>query len=181
VRDSGYVRVRRDSDLRRLRDLENKRVAFVGASSASGFVFAMARLIQEGVDVRHLLTRAEFTGSHQKAIEAVVDGRVDAAATYRGGLEIARDAGVDTRSLRVLGITAAIPQEALVAPSRLPANHPPCLRRAFLLANKATAAGRQALARFPEIDGWTATDEEFYSVVRDQLRALRAALPEVVP
>lgn len=181
VRYAGYLVVRRDSDVLRLVDLENKKVAFTSPTSASGFVFPLARLVAEGVDVRRLLARARVNRSHREAIQAVVDGEVDAAATYRGGLEAARDAGLDTRTLRVLGITAAIPQEALVAHSRLPAHHVACLRRAFLLANKATAAGRQALARFPDTDGWTVTDEHFYDVAREQLRAVRKAAPGVSP
>jgi phosphonate transport system substrate-binding protein len=181
VRYSGYVVVRRDSEARTLRDLASKRLAITSYSSASGFLFALARLIQEEIDVKRLLTRAVLAGSHLKAIEAVVDGRADAAATYRGGLEAARDAGIDTRALRVLGITSPIPQEALVAHSHLPSRHVACLRRAFLVTNKATAPGRGALARFPKFDGWTATNEDFYAIVREQLRIVRAAAPEVAP
>jgi len=181
VRYAGYLVVRRDSDVQRLLDLQNKRVAFTSPTSASGFVFPLARLAADGVDVPHLMTRARLNGSHRQVIQAVVDGEVDAAATYRGGLEAARDAGIDTRTLRVLGITAAIPQEALVAHARLPAHHVACLRRAFLLTNRATVAGRQALARFTDADGWTVTDEHFYDVVREQLYAVRKAAPGVTP
>ncbi len=181
VRYSGYLVVRRDSEARSLRDLASKRLAITSYSSASGFLFALARLIQEEIDVKRLLARAVLTGSHLKAIEAVVDGRADAAATYRGGLEAARDAGIDTHELRVLGITSPIPQEALVAHSHLPIRHVACLRRAFLVTNKATAQGRTALARFPEFDGWTATNEDFYAIVREQLRLVRGAAPEVAP
>jgi len=181
VHYSGYLVVRRDSDVQRVRDLENKRIAFVSPSSASGFVFPVARLLEDEVDVRRVLERATFTGSHQASVRAVLDGTVDAAATYNAGLALARSMGLDTRDLRVVGITAAIPQEALVAPSLLSAHDQRCLQRAFLAANKASAPGRAALARFSNEDGWTATNEAFYDQVRDQLRAVRAALPEVTP
>ena len=181
VRYSGYLLVRRDSAVTRLIELENRRVAFVSTASASGFVFPMARLLQENVNVRAVMSRALFTGSHRAAIQAVLDGEADAVATYNGGMALARDTGLDTRALRVLGITEAIPQEALVAHSGVPAQHLKCLQRAFLVTNKASALGRSALARFAAQDGWTTTNEQFYDLARDQLRAVRAALPEVEP
>ncbi len=181
VHYASYLMVRRDSEVQRVRDLEHKRLAFVSPSSASGFVYPVARLLQDDVDVRAVMKHAVFTGSHYASVKAVLEGTLDAAATYSGGLALSRDTGLDTRDLRVLGITAAIPQEALVAHSHLPTQHVRCLQRAFLLTNKSSAPGRAALARFAAQDGWTVTSEAFYDQAREQLQAVRSALPEVAP
>lgn len=169
---SGYILVRSDSFIQSLHDLKGKRIGFVEKASASGYLFAITRLIDAGFDPLKDLQNAIFLGSHNKLIMELVNGNIDAGATFYGGIQEARIAGNETRLLRILSITGRIPHDALVANQSL---HPDVIKKitgAFDQINSTTAEGRKLLSGFQDMSGWVETDDSVYDSVRQTLAVL---------
>lgn len=168
VHYSGYIIVSAQSPITRPGDLVGRRIAFVERSSASGYLFALEWLKSHGVSVES--SEHTFLGSHGAVIEAVISGKADAGATFQGALESARRNGVDTGSLRILGITGRIPMDALVAASDLDSSLLEQLQEALDALNTATPEGRAALAGLIGVVGFARTDDHFYDDLRTVIR-----------
>ncbi len=78
--------VRKDSGLRRLEDLRGKTIAFIDPGSTSGYVYPMVMLIKKGLvtnrDPKTFFKDAMFAGTHEAALLALLNGSVDAVASF---------------------------------------------------------------------------------------------------
>ncbi len=78
----GSVVVRKDSPYRTLQDLRGKQIAWVDPSSSSGHIFPKAALIEQGIDPDEFFARQTFAGGHDAVLLAVINGTIDAGATF---------------------------------------------------------------------------------------------------
>ncbi len=172
VHYSSYLVVRKDSGLTGLRDLVGHSVAFVDQTSASGWLFPVARLAEMSIDPLRNLSDVLFLGNHRAVIQAVLAGRATAGATYPGAMESARRDGLDVGSLAILGIAGRIPHDAVV----LRPDIDPAQARAFVDAlaslNTSTAEGRSALAFSDGLSGFVPSSDGFYDQVREVVRLM---------
>lgn len=108
------------ADVAGLLDLRGKSIAFVDTRSASGYVVPRGMLARAGVrpgkDAREV-----FTGNHVKSIEALVAGKVDAAATYDMLLAETPSIGHTMEEFTVLAQSDPIPGEVLAGSRTLSA------------------------------------------------------------
>ena len=118
--------VRRDARAATMNDLAGQRVGWVDRSSASGYTVPRERLLALGEPPDRLFRSQVCLGSHIDVVRAVRNGLVDVGATYAQFgphgrlLELAgREARDD---LRVILAAGPIPNEVIVASSRVP--HP---------------------------------------------------------
>ncbi len=167
VHYSGYIIVRADSPITSSRDLSGGKMAFVERSSASGYLFARKWLAEEGLEPDRHLADSIFTGSHEDVIRAVIEGDVDAGATFQGAIKTARASGLDTGILRVLAITGRIPLDALVAAPDLDARLLERVDSSLEDINTASPRGRAALSGLVDINGWVQTDDRLYDPIRN--------------
>ena len=170
---SGYLLVMKHSDINRISDLKGKRVAFVDRHSASGFLFPSVRMREAGLDPDREVM-AYFAGEHIAAIRALLDGKVDAAASFGAAIEAARGMGLDVRSLRILAITGHIPMDAVVARGDLEPALVGRLERAFWSLNGVSEAGAKALQGVQGVDGFVPTQDALYDSVREVVRKAQA-------
>lgn len=85
---SGYtsiILVGADSDIEDIQDLKGKNIAFVDPSSTSGYLFPGAHLIENGIDLEQDLTY-QYSGGHDKSLQLLLNGDVDAIATFEHSL-----------------------------------------------------------------------------------------------
>jgi len=175
TRYSSFILVRKDRGITSVKQLEGKRIAFVNPTSASGFLFPMATLINAGLAPKRVLEDAVFLGAHPKVIEAVVAGEVDAGATFFGAVTAARAERVDTGVLRVLALAGRIPFDAVGAHPDVDPDLSRRVREAFLALNSTSDRGRTALGHLIEINGWVLPSEDVYETVRETLSLVRDA------
>jgi len=77
----GVLFVRKDSEIRTLKDMKGRRASFVDKATAAGYIFVMAYLKNHGVrDTENFFSEYSFTGSHDSTVYAVLDGRADVGA-----------------------------------------------------------------------------------------------------
>ncbi len=91
-----------------LNELRGSKFGFVDEKSASGYLYAKAFLEDERLFSR--LGEMKFLGSHDKVIEAVDSGDIDAGATYNEALENYRHKS----NITTLHQTDDIPKDAIV-------------------------------------------------------------------
>ncbi len=76
-----HIFVRKDSGIKGVKDLKGKVMAYVDKATTAGYIFPVAYLRDNGVaDIDNFFSEHFFTGSHDAAIFAVLDGRADVGA-----------------------------------------------------------------------------------------------------
>ncbi len=77
----GYIFVRKDSNIKDIKDMKGKVMAFVEKSTTAGYIFPLAYLREHGIASPDKFFREYyFTGSHDAAIDAVLNRRADIGA-----------------------------------------------------------------------------------------------------
>lgn len=76
---------KKGSEIRTLKDLKGRSLAFVEPASTSGHLFPKAFMLKNGINPDEDLDWM-YAGSHQSAVMAVANGKVDACATLEDNL-----------------------------------------------------------------------------------------------
>jgi len=166
VRYSSFPVARKDSRIRRLQDLRGARGAFVSPDSASGWLFALRRMQEAGLDPWKDLAEVRFLGSHAAVIEAVIRGESDLGATFDGALVAARQGGWDTASLSLVALGGRVPFDAVVVSPEVPEDLANLFLGALAAIDTTTPEGRSILSVLPNYSGFVPTDDSFYDDVR---------------
>lgn len=166
------VFARTDSGIKHLADLKNKSFAFVDVNSASGHLFPRYLLAQQGLVPERDLRQVLFAGAHDAVILAVLNGKVDAGATWSNdpqgetsGLSKLLTDPQRRRQLTVLGASPPIPGEGIVTRSGLDDG----LRRrlqAVLVGMGDHPEGRAAVAAL-SFTGFVPSTSADYSILDD--------------
>ena len=110
-----------------VKELHGKRIAWVDAASASGYLVPRLHLAAIGIDPTRMFGEELFAGSHADVARAVFDGRAHVGATYAhrppAGQPVRRAGFVDVvpgREVRVLEWTNAIPSDVIAGHGLIP-------------------------------------------------------------
>ncbi len=102
-----------DPDITTLADLKGRKIAFVSPLSASGYIIPRGLLRQAGLRGEDAYQEV-FTGNHVDSVKALIDGKVDAAATFDMLLAETPAIGKSLEDFVVLAQSDPIPGEVLV-------------------------------------------------------------------
>jgi phosphonate transport system substrate-binding protein len=166
--------VRADSGLRALEDLRGKTMAFVDPASSSGYIYPMVLLIQRGLvknrDPKTFFREVVFAGSHDAAMRALVNGHVDAIASFDLAREqYLKDPGERAR-VAFVAESEPIPEAGIAARDGLDADTFARVRAALLAIRGPEHA--DLLKRLYEIDGFEAAQDREYDPVRAAIELL---------
>jgi phosphate/phosphite/phosphonate ABC transporter binding protein len=162
----GIIVARQDTGLKSMGELRGKRFAFVDPKSASGYVYPRAMLIEKGINPDSFFKETVFAGDHMKVIAAVLDGRVDAGATYDGALKIAKANGMASENLVILDSTDPIPHDAIAVRVGLDEALTKKIQAALVNMDK-TEAGRRVIAHSKKkLSGHVIAEDSTFDVVR---------------
>jgi len=166
----GRVFVRKDSGLRSAADLRGKRMAFVDRATTAGYVFPLAWLREHGIPGPDgFFSEYYFTGSHDAAVLAVLEGKADVGAAKHSVLDRLRreDPRVD-RDLVTLASSPPVPSNGLCVRRDLEPDLVEALRRALLDLER-DPAGAAVLAQIGALR-FVGTSVEDYQAVLDLAR-----------
>lgn len=95
---------RSDNDaINSFNDLRGKRFGAVNPDSFGGYLMGRKALLDEGIPIKELRSLT-FLGTHDKTVEAVLNGSIDAGTVRTDTLErMARDEHLDLSRLKILG------------------------------------------------------------------------------
>ena len=160
--------VRKDSGMRQLEELRGKTIAFVDPTSSSGYIYPMALLIQRGLvknrDPKSFFRDVVFAGGHDAAMRALVNGHVDAIASFDLAREQYLKDPAERARIVFIAETPPIPEAGIAARDGL---DPPTLARvrAALLSIRGPAHA-DLLKRLYDIDGFEPAEDREYDPVR---------------
>ena len=160
--------VRKDGGVRQLEELRGKTIAFVDPTSSSGYIYPMALLIQRGLvknrDPKSFFRDVVFAGGHDAAMRALVNGHVDAIASFDLAREQYLKDPAERERIVFIAETPPIPEAGIAARDGL---DPATLARvrAALLSIRGPAHA-DLLKRLYDIDGFEPAEDREYDPVR---------------
>lgn len=145
----GYLFVRKDSGIAGVNDMKGKRMAYVEKATTAGYLFPLAWLRENGItDTEHFFSEVFFSGSHDAAINAVLNKKADVGAAKHSIYDRVRkdDPRVD-RELLILAESPRVPSNGLCVRSGLDDSLKMKLKKA-LLGLDSDGDGKNVLKQF---------------------------------
>jgi phosphonate transport system substrate-binding protein len=171
--------VRRDRGIQRVEDLRGKTVAFVDPASSSGYIYPMVLLMKQGLvrdrDPKSFFKDALFAGTHEAALQSVLRGRVDAAASFDKAPELHLKDPALIAQLGFVGETPEIPEAGICARPGVPADALARVKRALLSIRAPEHAA--LLKQIYDIDGFVEASDADYQPVRDAMALMNLSPP----
>ena len=170
------IYVRRESGIKSVEELRGKTMAFVDPASSSGYIYPMVLLVQRGLvtnrDPKSFFKEVVFSGAHDASMRALLNGHVDAIASFDMAREQYLKDPAERDRIVVVAETPAIPEAGIAARDGLDPALFARVRAALLqIRGPAHAA---LLKRLYEIDGFDAADDREYDSVRAAIELLGA-------
>ena len=162
------IYVRKESGLKTLEELRGKTIAFVDPSSTSGYVYPMVMLIEKGLvqnrDPKTFFKEFVFSGSHDAGLQALLNGHVDAFASFDQAREQYLKDPAEREKLIYIAESAPIPEGGICARDGLDPALVAKVRAALLSMKGPTYA--PVLKALYDIDGFEPAEDREYQPVR---------------
>jgi phosphonate transport system substrate-binding protein len=163
---------RADSGIERLEDLRGKTFAFGDPLSTSANVFPRKMLKERGIDPVRDFKQILYSGGHDATVLAVLNGKVDAGATYANSPDSNDTAWMrylknpdDVKKIRAIAFSEPIPADNLVINANLEAEIAKKVELTFLELSR-DANGKKTLRDLYQIDGFVPASDNDYDSVR---------------
>ena len=166
--------VRKDSGISSLEGLRGKTIAFVDPGSTSGYVYPMVMLIKKGLvtnrDPKTFFKDAMFAGTHEAALLALLNGSVDAVASFDLAPQQYLKEKEKVERLSYVAETEPIPEAGMCVREGLD----PALMKKLTESLMAFNAPeyRPVLKDFYGIDGFAPAKDSDYNPVREAIDLL---------
>ena len=171
---SSRIYVRKDAGLTKLEDLRGKTIAFVDPASSSGYIYPMLLMMQRGLvkgrDPKTFFREVVFSGSHDASMQALLNGHVDAIASFDMAREQYLKDPAQREKLTWLAETPPIPEAGIAAREGLSPALVNRVRAGLLQMKGPTYAA--LLKRVYDIDGFEAAEDKDYDPVRQAVDLL---------
>jgi phosphonate transport system substrate-binding protein len=168
------IYVRKNSGLAALEDLRGKTIAFIDPASSSGYIYPMVLLIERGLvknrDPKTFFREVVFAGSHDAGMRALLNGHVDALASFDMAREQYLTDPAERERIVYVAETPPIPEAGIAARAGLDPTVFAKVRAALLQIRAPAHAA--LLKRLYEIDGFAPADDRDYDPVRAAIELL---------
>ena len=170
------IYVRRDAGIKTVEELRGKTIAFVDPASSSGYIYPMVLLIKRGLvknrDPKTFFKDVVFSGAHDASMRALLNGHVDAIASFDMAREQYLKDPAERERLVFVAETEPIPEAGIAARDGLDPQLFARVRAALLqIRGPAHAA---LLKRLYDIDGFEPAEDREYDPVRAAIELLGA-------
>jgi phosphonate transport system substrate-binding protein len=175
--------VRKDSGLKNLNDLKGRSLAFTHLGSTSGYVIPMSSLMNQGIDPDKYFSEVVYAGGHTAVIRMILDGEVDAGATFADdprGVEGSWTAeeflpARESRQLKPIFFSEKIPGDNFSVTRRMLKDWPGVVKllKEKLMAMGESSTGQTILRDLYNIDSLTEGQNGDYDTVREAFQAVR--------
>ncbi|HEY3450480.1 MAG TPA: phosphate/phosphite/phosphonate ABC transporter substrate-binding protein [Myxococcales bacterium] len=166
------------NNLDELKKANELKVAWVDPSSATGYIFAKALLMQKGINPAGVFKDQAFLASHDAVCRAVAEGQAQVGASYSiaTGAEPVKEItgcqnalpGAGAAALKVIAVTDAIPNDVLAVKDGFPEEARAALDAAARALSQSDE-GKKTLAAAFHAEGFTDVRDEDYAPVRAAL------------
>lgn len=165
--------VRADSGITKLEDLRGKTFAFGDSLSTTGHVFPRKMFKEVGIDPVRDFKQILYSGGHDATVLSVLNGKVDAGATYANSPDSQDTAWMrylktpeEIKKIRAIAFSEPIPADNLVISNALDERVAKKIVEVFLQLSK-DPAGKKMLRDLYQIDGFVPATDKDYDMVRE--------------
>src|SRR5437660_9223549 len=162
------IYVRKESGLKSLEELRGRAMAFIDPASSSGYTYPMVLLIQRGLvknrDPKTFFREVVFAGSHDAGMRALLNGHVDALASFDMAREQYLKDPAERERIAWVAETEPIPEAGIAARDGLDPATFARVRAALLKLRGPEYAA--LLKRIYDIDGFEPAEDREYDPVR---------------
>lgn len=177
---------RADSGIRTLEDLRGKRFALGDPLSTSANVFPRKMFRERGIDPVRDFKQILYSGGHDATVLAVLNGKVDAGATYANSPDNSDTAWMrylkdpaDQKKIHAIAFSEPIPADNLVINKNLDDRLAKKIEAAFLNLSR-DSKGQQMLRDLYQIDGFVPATDKDYDSVREAFNIAGIRIKEVL-
>ncbi|MFN4111116.1 MAG: phosphate/phosphite/phosphonate ABC transporter substrate-binding protein [Ignavibacteria bacterium] len=183
----GQIIVRTDSGIDRLEDLNGKSIAYVDASSASGYILPSNLLKKQRIKP----SRETFAMKHDNVVIMVYQKQVDAGATFYSPPHPVTGEPLDARSrvkkqypdvfekIKILALTDSLPNDPVVFRKGMPPVMVERIKNALLkFAN--SEEGKKIMPEIYSMEGLIETSDSDYDLLRKLIKETGLNLEEMV-
>lgn len=164
--------VRADSGIGSLEELRGRTFAFGDSLSTTGNVIPRQMLRERGIDPARDFKQVLFSGGHDATVLAVLNGKVDAGATYANSPDGSDTAWMrylkdetEAKKIRAIAFSKPIPADNLVASERLDGELAAKIEQIFIDLSR-DPEGKKMLRELYQIDGFVPASDADYDSVR---------------
>lgn len=145
----GLLLVRKDGGIATATAMRGKRMAYVDKATTAGYLFPLAYLKEQGIGGEAgFFSETFYTGSHDAAIVAVLDGKADIGAAKNSVFDrIVKENPRIKAELKIIARSPAVPSNGLCVRADLPLDLQGKLKKA-LLELAGDPGGQAVLAEF---------------------------------
>jgi phosphonate transport system substrate-binding protein len=177
---------RADSGIKTLEDLRGKTFAFGDSLSTTGHVFPRKMFKEHGIDPVRDFKQILYSGGHDATVLAVLNGKVDAGATYANSPDNEDTAWMrylkdpqDVKKIRAIAFSEPIPADNLVISEALDPRVAQKLVDIFLELSR-DPKGKKMLRDLYQIDGFVTASDKDYDSVRQAFTGAGIQLKEAL-
>jgi len=162
----GYIFVRKDSNIKNIADMKGKRLVLVEKATTAGYVFPIAYFKKHGINIDAYFKEHYFAGSHDAAINAVLEGKADIGCAKHSMFDRMERSNPGIKNkLLIIAESPEVPSNGLCVRKNLSAEVKKRLRDVLLGMDK-DAEGREVLKKFEAVR-FVSTSKEDYKPVFD--------------
>jgi phosphonate transport system substrate-binding protein len=157
--------VKADSPIKTLKDLKGKKIVWQDVTSAAGYVYPAYMLKKEGLDPDKDITGITVKG-HDKAVLAVLNGEVDAAAIFQDARTLVMKDYPDVfTQTRALGFSEKIPNDTISVRPDMDVDWKKKIQQAFIDIGK-DPEGQKIISDVYSHKGYVVSEDTTFDIVR---------------
>lgn len=175
--------VRKDRGFKTIQDLKGKNIAWVDPSSASGHVFPKSTLMRRyQIDPDKFFRRQIFAGGHDAVVLSVINGKVDAGATYmanekgeEGSWRHFLSSPADQEKIQILMVSDPITSDLIVTRKEFQNKYPGLVANMVRVLEQmgTDPVGGPMLRELYKVDRLIPAKSEDYDNVREAAKLLK--------
>ena len=179
---SGII-VRTDRPYHKIEDLKGKNIAWVDPSSASGHIFPKSSLIKnKKIDPDKFFGKQIFAGGHDAVVLSVLNGTVDAGATYmatpegaEGGWTHYLKSDADKKKFRVVFVSDPIPTDLVTTTKKMMKEQKALVEKLVKILREMhkDPVGKKLLKELYKVEQLIPAESKDYEPVRAAARILK--------
>ena len=162
---TGFLITRKDSNIQSIEGGRGKRAVFVDRATATGYIFVLALLKEIGVDsIDNYFSEYDFVGSHDAAVNAVLNGRADIGAVKSRILnQLSAKDPIIKEDIRIIAQSEPLPDTTLCISKDVPIALKIKMKEVLLNMDK-EPSGREVLKKLGALKFVPAVRKDFDSV-----------------
>ena len=158
--------VKKDSDIKSVKDVKGKKVAFQDVTSSAGYVWPAGKLMDNDIDPINDVQGVTVKG-HDQAVLAVINGDVDVAVVFQDARNIVQgDYPTVFDDTKVIEFTEKIPNDTISVRTDMSKEWQEKLQEAFINIGK-SEEGHKIIKEIYSHEGYVKSDDSKFDIVRD--------------